>query len=223
MQTAQKFERNVTRKLGAKYLLFLPKSYNPKEPKRWPLIFFLHGSGERGSNLSKVKVHGPPKIVRDQPDFPFILVSPLCPEGEVWDSSVLLALLDKVLATHKVEARRVYLTGMSMGGYGTWKLGLSHPERFAALAPLCGGGEPIDLLLAGRKRAEAIKTLAVWAFHGAQDPVVHVEESERMVNALRRAGSQEVKLTVYPAAAHDCWTETYNNPELYDWFLKHER
>jgi predicted peptidase len=222
-QTAQKFERKVTRKLGAKYLLFLPKDYKAKGAKRWPLILFLHGSGERGNNLAKVKLHGPPRIVQSHPDFPFIVISPQCPDGKQWDSQVLLALLDKVMTTYKVESRRVYLTGLSMGGYGTWQLGLSHPERFAAIAPICGGGEPIDILLAGNKRVEALKTLAVWAFHGAKDPVVYVEESERMINALRKAGGTDVRLTVYPEATHDSWTETYNNPELYDWFLKHER
>src|SRR5262249_52007238 len=118
---------------------------------------------------------------------------------------------------------RVYLTGLSMGGYGAWKLGVSHPERFAAIAPVCGGGEPIDIQLASRSRTEALRGLGVWAFHGAKDPVVHGEESERMVSALRKISCQDVKLTIYPEATHDSWTETYQNRELYDWFLQHER
>jgi predicted peptidase len=223
MQTAQKFERRVTLKLSAKYLLFLPKEYKAKGSKRWPLILFLHGSGERGTNLAKVKLHGPPRLVQSHADFPFIVISPQCPEDAQWDEQLLLALLEKVIATYKVDSHRVYLTGLSMGGYGTWKLGLSHPERFAAIAPICGGGDPIDILLASNKRVETLKTLGVWAFHGGKDPVVHVEESERMISALRKAGCPDVKLTVYPEATHDSWTETYNNPELYDWFLKHER
>ncbi len=109
-----------------------------------------------------------------------------------------------------------------MGGYGTWRLGLMYPERFAAIAPICGGGDILSVLLSSQK-AEAIKSLGVWAFHGEQDPVVPVAESERMVTALKRLGCDDVKLTVYPNAQHDSWTETYNNPQLYEWFLQHRR
>ncbi len=131
--------------------------------------------------------------------------------------------LNAVTKKYALDASRVYLTGISMGGYGTWSLGLLHPEKFAAIAPICGGGETIDVLLASRKKSKTLKTLAVWAFHGAQDPTVPLEESEHMVAALQKAGVKEVDLTVYPEAAHDSWTETYENPELYEWFLRHER
>src|SRR6185436_10376682 len=110
-----------------------------------------------------------------------------------------------------------------MGGYGTWSLGTAYPEKFAAIAPICGGGETIGVLLSGRKKAQDLKSLGVWAFHGAKDPTVKLEESEKMVNVLRKLGCTDVNLTVYPEAKHDSWTETYNNQELYDWFLKHER
>jgi predicted peptidase len=118
---------------------------------------------------------------------------------------------------------RIYLTGLSMGGYGTWDLGLTYPERFAAIAPICGGGQLITVNLSSRDKGPALKTLGVWAFHGGKDPVVPLEESQRMVAVLKKAGAQDVKLTVYPEARHDSWTETYKNPELYDWLLKHER
>jgi predicted peptidase len=110
-----------------------------------------------------------------------------------------------------------------MGGYGTWALGVTHPDRFAAIVPICGGGEMISVLLSSRDKADALKSLGVWAFHGAKDPVVPLEESQRMVNALKRTGVKEVKLTVYPEALHDSWTQTYNEPELYPWLLQHER
>jgi predicted peptidase len=223
MQKPQQFKRKITRTVSADYLLFLPKGYNPKATQRWPLMLFLHGAGERGSDLKKVTVHGPPKIVKNKPEFPFILVSPQCPDGETWSDEVLLGLLDDVIKKHKVDTNRVYLTGLSMGGYGTWSLGLKYPERFAAIAPVCGGGETIKVLLASRKNAAALKSLGVWAFHGAKDPVVKLEESERMVAALKKAGVKEVELTVYPEAQHDSWTETYANEKLYEWFLKHER
>ena len=222
-QTAKSFELKTTKVVHANYLLFLPEGYDAKSAKRWPMIFFLHGAGERGTNISKVAVHGPPKIVKEKPDFPFIVVSPQCPEGEHWSNETLLALLNEVTRKYAVDKNRIYLTGLSMGGYGTWALGAAYPEKFAAIAPICGGGETIAVLLSGREKKQALNTLGVWAFHGAKDKTVPLAESERMVEAMNKAGCQDVKLTVYPEANHDSWTESYKNQELYDWFLKHER
>src|SRR6185295_15794015 len=222
-QTPRSLELKATKTIRADYLLFLPKGYDANAEKRWPMIFFLHGAGERGTNIWKVAVHGPPKIVKDKPDFPFIVVSPQCPEGEHWANETLLALLAEMTEKHAVDKSRIYLTGLSMGGFGTWALGAAYPEKFAAIAPICGGGETIAVLLSGRDKKQALNSLGVWAFHGAKDTTVPLAESERMVEAMKKAGCPEVKLTVYPEANHDSWTETYNNPELYDWFLKHER
>ena len=222
-QTPMALRKKLTHAVSANYLLFLPSQYRERSAKRWPLMMFLHGSGERGSNVWKVAAHGPPKVVKDAPDFPFILVSPQCPAGERWSTETLIALLDDVSGKYAVDTHRVYLTGMSMGGYGAWKLGLAYPERFAAIAPICGGGETIDVMLAGRRQAAALKSLGIWVFHGAKDPVVPIEESERMVGALERAGCRNVQFTIYPEATHDSWTETYNNPRLYEWFLAHKR
>jgi predicted peptidase len=221
-QTAQQFEAKLTHSLRAQYLLFLPRSYDPQGPKRWPLLLFLHGSGERGSALAKVKVHGPPRIVESQPDFPFVLVSPQCPSGEIWCSEILCLLLEDILGRHRVDPSRVYLTGISMGGYGVWKLAIAYPERFAAIAPICGGGDVLPILLGDRQKIQALRTLGVWAFHGGKDPVVGLEESEKLVAAFRHIGN-EARLTIYPEAGHDSWTETYNNPALYRWFLEHQR
>jgi predicted peptidase len=219
-QTAQKFHLERKQVLAADYLLFLPQDYDASSDQRWPLILFLHGAGERGTNLWLVAKHGPPKIDTAQTNFPFIVVSPQCPEGKIWSNDLLLALLDEIENKYAVDTHRIYLTGLSMGGFGTWSLGLSHPEKFAAIAPMCGGGELITPLLADNAK---LTTLPVWAFHGAKDPVVPVEESERMVALLKKQGVTEVKFTVYPEAQHDCWTETYANPELFEWFLKHSR
>jgi len=223
MQTSQQFKRKVSRTLSADYLLFLPKAYSPRATQRWPLILFLHGAGERGADLQKVKTHGPPKLLKKKTDFPFIVVSPQCPEGQIWSDELLLSLLDQIMAKHKVDPTRVYLTGLSMGGFGTWSLGLKYPERFAAIAPICGGGESLAILLASPQKTTDIKSLGIWAFHGAKDPVVKLEESERMINALKKVGVKDVTLTVYPDAQHDSWTEAYDNPKLYDWFLQHQR
>ena len=220
-QLVKHFRFTKTESAEVNYLLFLPKGYDAKAEKRWPMILFLHGAGERGTDIWKVATHGPPKNVATHPDFPFIVVSPQCPENQIWSRDVLLGLLDEITANYAVDTSRIYLTGLSMGGYGTWDLGLAHPEKFAAIVPICGGGQMISVLLSSN--GTALKTLGVWAFHGGKDPVVPLEESQRMVDALKKAGVEDVRLTVYPEAQHDSWTETYNNPELYDWLLKHER
>jgi predicted peptidase len=223
MQKPRQYHFKKTEKAELNYLLYLPKQYKGKSKQRWPLIFFLHGAGERGSDVWKVAVHGPPKIVATRPDFPFIVVSPQCPEGKIWSKEILLGLLDDVTRKYAVDPRRIYLTGLSMGGYGTWDLGLAYPERFAAIAPICGGGELVSVLLATAEKGKALQSLGVWAFHGGKDPVVPVEESQRMVNLLKHVGVKDVQLTIYPEAEHDSWTETYNNQDFYDWLLQHER
>lgn len=212
-QTAKQFEKEVTLKVKLNYLLYLPEGYG-KEEKAWPLLLFLHGAGESGSDLQNVKKHGPPKLVEQKKDLPFIVVSPQSP-GRGWDAETLNALLDDVVAHHKVDKDRIYLTGLSMGGFGTWTLAAAHPEKFAAIVPICGGGNPSD--------AKKLKDLPVWVFHGAKDTTVPPNRSEAMVKALKEAGAKEVKFTLYPDAGHDSWTETYNNPEVYEWLLKHKR
>lgn len=221
-QEKKSFKARSVKTLETEYLLFLPQGYKEDRHKRWPLMLFLHGAGERGKDLAKVAVHGPPKLVKDRPDFPFILISPQCPAGQSWSDDTLLALLDQVIKKHRVDPRRVYLTGLSMGGYGTWSLGLKYPDRFAAIAPICGGGDYLPILLPGQGKQAALKQLPVWVFHGAKDQGVPLSESERMVNALKRIGNQNVKFTIYPEADHDSWTETYQNKELYDWLLQHQ-
>lgn len=196
------------------YLLFLPQDYAKDPQKKWPMILFLHGSGQRGTVLDSVKKHGLPKIVAQKKDFPFIVVSPQCPPGERWEVSTLNKLVDAVIKNNRVDTTRMYLTGLSMGGYGTWEYAVNYPDRFAAIAPVCGGGNP--------EKALVIRNLPVWVFHGAKDDIVSIKKSEDMVEALNKVGNN-VKFTVYPEAGHDSWTETYNNPALYEWFLKHKR
>jgi predicted peptidase len=135
----------------------------------------------------------------------------------------LLALLDDVEKKYAVDLHRVYLTGLSMGGYGTWSLGLTYPERFAAIAPMCGGGDYITPYLAGGARKAALLNLPIWAFHGGKDPTVPPDESRRMAELMKKLGDQDVKLTIYPEAQHDCWTQTFASQEIFDWFLQHSR
>jgi predicted peptidase len=221
-QTAQSTELSYTKTITLRYLLYTPKGYG-QEKKKWPLMVFLHGAGERGTNLAAVAVHGPPKLVKEGKDLSFVLISPQCATGDHWQPEALMALVDEALKKYEVDPERVYLTGLSMGGFGSWALATMYPERFAAVAPICGGGNVIDVLLPAKGKEAALKSLPIWAFHGAKDPVVKLEESERMVEAFKRAGNSAVKLTVYPEAQHDSWTEAYNDPELFKWFLEQKR
>jgi predicted peptidase len=215
-QQARRFEAQITKRVRLNYLLYLPIDYKSDSGQRWPMMMFLHGAGERGDDLDLVKKHGIPKLLEARTTFPFIAVSPQCPDGSWWPREVdaLKALVDYIADHYAVDNHRIYLTGLSMGGFGTWSLGTAYPERFAAIAPICGGGVPP---LAG-----ALKDVPVWAFHGALDDIVPLKASEDMVKALRESGG-DVKLTVYPDLMHDSWTVTYDNPELYEWFLQHRR
>ncbi len=196
------------------YLLYLPEGYGEEE-KKWPLMIFLHGRGESGDDLDRVKKHGPPKLIEKGKDFPFIIVSPQCPRDRWWSDIYLDRLIDSVIESHSVDEDRIYMTGLSMGGFGTWNYAGLHSGRLAAIAPICGGGDPI---LTWRMRS-----LPIWAFHGAKDGTVPVDRTMQMVEAVKSRGNDEVKVTIYAEAEHDSWSETYNNPELYEWFLSHKR
>ena len=243
-QSVASFERTITKTVGYQYLLHLPADFDARAERVWPLIIFLHGSGERGADPWLVAKHGPPKLLRAGSPAPenetaevaarrtetarqlatnFIVVSPQCPIGIWWDDDAILALTDEIVTKHKVDTRRVYLTGLSMGGFGTWSVGLKYPGRFAAIVPICGGGQRVDVMRSARERKAALQSLGIWVFHGAKDPTVPLEESENMVTALKKAGVTDLQFTVYPEAKHDSWTETYDNPDLYTWLLKHQR
>ncbi|HWQ71177.1 MAG TPA: alpha-amylase family glycosyl hydrolase [Desulfitobacteriaceae bacterium] len=211
-QTAKSFSREFPAKTSINYLLYLPDGYQDKE-KSWPLILFLHGSGERGTDLEIVKRNGIPKIVEEVKDFPFITISPQCPEDSSWGEQIeiLMMLLAEIEEKYQVNPQKLYLTGLSLGGYGTLQLAAQYPKRFAAIAPVCGGGDP--------KWAPLLKDIPIWAFHGAKDDIVPVEQSQKMVRAIKKLGGN-IRLTVYPDAGHDSWVNAYNDPRLYEWFLE---
>jgi predicted peptidase len=215
-----------------RYMLFTPKNYK-SDGKKWPMMLFLHGIGEcSNDDLSRVKVHGPAHLVDNRPDFPFVVVTPQLPpppgykEGvsytseqivalacKAWKAEELIQLVDHVAAKMNIDPDRIYVTGLSMGGYGTWRLVATHPDRFAAAVPICGGGEP-------EKMAPALSRVPIWAFHGAKDPIVPLVAGQAMVDAVKRAGG-DVRFTIYPEATHNSWTETYDNQDVYDWLLAH--
>lgn len=209
-----KLQKQIELKIELQYLLYLPPDYDTSD-KKYPLVLFLHGAGERGNEIELVKRHGPPKLVEERKEFPFILVAPQCPEGARWNYQTLslITLLDEIESNYRVDKNRIFVTGLSMGGQGTWTLALTQPNRFAAIAPVCGWTDSWEVC--------KISHLPIWVFHGAKDNVVPVTESEQMVDALKQCGAKEVKLTIYPESNHDAWTETYNNPELYNWLLSH--
>lgn len=193
-------------------LVSLPEGYDADPSQRWPLLIFLHGAGERGTDLELATIHGPVKERRNGRELPFVIAVPQVPEGERWTVGRVAAALDVVLADPQIDPDRVYLTGLSMGGFGTWEAIERMPERFAAAVPICGGGNPLGLA--------AAREVPVWTFHGALDDVVPLAATMWMVESLREVGGT-VRLTVYPEANHDSWTETYANPEVYDWLLSH--
>lgn len=200
--------------MSYRYLLYLPKAYAEDAARRWPLVLFLHGSGERGDDLAALERHGPPKLLEGRDDFPAVVVSPQCLEGEFWDARALVALLDDVTRRLRVDPDRVVVTGLSMGGRGTWDLAMTAPERFAAIAPICGGAIP--------DRACRLRSVPVRAYHGARDAVVPLLESRTVVEAVKACGG-EAELVVYPDATHDSWSATYADPAFWGWLLSRRR
>jgi predicted esterase len=196
------------------YLIQLPDGYASDPAHRWPLILFLHGSGERGDSLPQLRHAGLPKLIAAGQKFAAIVVSPQCPEHEWWSTPVLSQLIDDVSAKYQVDPDRVVVTGLSMGGFATWALALASPDRFSAIAPVCGGGNAAE--------ADRLVKLPVWAFHGQLDHTVPVQMSEVMTAAIRQAGG-DPHLTIYPDAGHDSWTRAYSTEALYVWLLAQQR
>lgn len=214
VQAAQRLETVISLEVNLDYLIHLPEGYGVSD-QEWPLMLFLHGAGERGDDVSRLAVNGPPMLIETgEWDFPGIVVSPQCPKGHWWSAPeellALEALLDSIEAQYRVDSTRVYLTGLSMGGFGSWALAAHAPDRFAAVAPICGGGDPL--------MAHKLKEMPIWVFHGARDNVIPVERSEQMVDALKSKGAAP-RFTIYPEEGHGSWVPAYQDPELYRWFL----
>ena len=220
------------------YLLYLPPNYGQDPQRRWPLVLFLHGVGERGYDPELVTSQGLPKLAHLGQQFDFILLSPQCPPDKYWSDiyAPVLALLNKVQGTYQVDGRRIYLTGISMGGYGAIGLAQEDPGHFAALVPIAGGytWDP-NITAAGHytgdlnapipDRVCVLKQIPAWFFHGLQDQIIPPSESQRVVEALKACGSQPIpKLTLYDTADHvRSWELAYAEKELYDWLLSQSR
>ncbi len=193
-----------------RYIIRYPDEFS--ENKRYPVVIFLHGAGTRGDDISKLVSNPFFSLTEKYKNFPFICVAPLCSENtwfDMWEH--LEKLVTEISSLPFTDQSRIYLMGASMGGYATWQLAMSMPEYFAAIVPICGGGMYWN---AGR-----LVNVPVWAFHGAKDTTVLLEESVKMVEAVKRHGG-EAKLTVYTENSHDAWSDTYSNPEVFAWLLK---
>jgi len=198
-----------------KYLLYLPKEYDQKGEQIYPLLLFLHGGGESGTSINKVKKHGPPAQIVSGREFPFILLAPQNPhKRRLWDDTAVMLLLDEIVEQYRVDRNRVYLSGLSRGAYGAWRLAVQYPDRFAALIAISGEA-PMNY-------ARWIEDLPIWVFHGDSDKSIDVSSSKRMVESLRQSGNR-AKLTIYTDTGHDAWTRTYDNPDVYKWMLEQRR
>ena len=202
------------------HLVTLPPNYDREPEREWPLLVFLHGDQTCGDDLERVREVGPHREITEGRTFPTIVVSPQCPAGSCWLPEQILDLVDEIVATYHVDADRIYLTGFSMGGYGTWVTAITAPGRFAAIAPLCGTpGAAASTPAAQTEALARILHLPIWAFQGARDPACSPAAHQATIAMLTALGAQP-RYTLYPDAAHDIWTRTYADPELYEWLLR---
>ena len=199
-----------------RYLQYLPPDYE-SSAEDFPLVIFLHGSGERGEDPELLKLHGLPRYAEEGRDYPFILISPQLPEGQNWCGRIesLNGLLAHLLAALRVDESRIYLTGLSNGGTGTWLWASSAESNpFAAILPVCGAGV--------RWLSRELLTTPVWAFHGDADNIIEHEESARMVERINELGGN-ARITIYPGAGHACWEITYTDDEVMEWMLRQRK
>ncbi len=215
-QAPAKVVATTQRTITYEYLLYLPPTYKSDNTNRWPLVIFLHGAGERGSDVNKVAAHGPPKQAAEGREFPFVLVSPQCPEDSWWDVATLQAMLDKILKEEgdRIDRDRIYVTGLSMGGGGTWDWISQNGNPFAAAASVCGASSYIPIRIKD--------PVPVWAFHGTADDVVPPWITTLTADQWKQAGG-EVRVSMYEGVNHGSWERAYNEPELWDWLLSHKK
>jgi predicted peptidase len=196
------------------YYVHYPEDYLAGGAHRWPVLIALHGAGERAVPLEVLQTHHyfRPMFALTARDYPAVVVIPRCPPRHYWEPDLVDNLRETLIATIDVDPERVYLTGFSMGGYGTWLTAGFFPDYYAAIAPICGGGDP--------DHAARLAPIPTWAFHGARDETVPVEETMAMIEAIEKAGGAP-RVTIYPEGTHGVWDETWANPALYEWFLTH--
>src|SRR5680860_61826 len=184
--------------------------------KKFPLLLFLHGGGESGDSLVKVRRNGPPKLIARGKKFPFLILAPQNPHKKKWwDTKAVKQLLDTIVANNRVDKSRIYLTGLSRGGGAAWEMAVQYPETFAAMAVVCGM-TPVPYA------SWIDKNMPIWVFHGIEDKSIPISESDEMVKKLLEMG-YDVSFTRYKGVGHDSWIQAYDTETLYDWFVKQKR
>ena len=197
-----------------KYLIYLPKGYAAQKTE-YPLVIYLHGGSQRGQDLAKLNLYGLPYRVKKGDDFDFIIASPQCPEGKFWSTDNWFEpLFEELKKTYRIDPKRVYLTGISMGGYGAWQTAVAYPDVFAALLPLCGGCDDSTQIC-------RINYVPIWTFHGTDDDQVSIDETERLVRRLNQCGGN-VKFSRLQNEGHSI-QYLYEDKTLYDWLLKQHK
>jgi predicted peptidase len=216
-----------------RYVLYVPREYTPE--KAWPLIVFLHGAGERGDDgLVQTEV-GIGTALRRYPDrYPALVLMPQCPEDRFWDVMLgdIEAMMARTEAAYNIDEDRIYLTGLSMGGYGTWLWGAMKTDTFAALMPICGGGTTMDIGGLGyeksvdfgtlKERVQHLARIPVWAFHGADDTVVPPLRSRQMAERIEKAGG-DVHYTEFPGTGHNSWDPAYRHKKATNWLFRQRK
>ena len=212
------FETTVNIPVKLNYSLYVPDDYDETSTE-FPLVLYLHGVGERGEDLSKLELNGIPELIGKGKKLPFITLAPQCPDFGWWSRpeyvEALASLVKNIISGHKVDKQRVYVTGLSMGGYGALALAKKYPNLFAAIIPVCGGMDD-------HSDIKKLKDLPIWLFHGDQDQT-HPVESSIIIHDLLKPINKEIKLTIYEGIGHNSWDMTYANDEIYDWLLSHKK
>lgn len=209
-------ELNTTVSETLRYYLYYPEAYGELENESFPLLLFLHGGGESGQDLAALKTNGPPKLLAEGKQFPFLVLAPQHPHPKKWwNIRAVMALLEKVIEENRVDPKRIYLTGLSRGGSAAWELAVQYPDTFAAMMVVCGM-TPVPY-------AHWIdKKMPIWVFHGALDPVIPIEHSEKMVARLKEMG-YPVRFTRYEDVGHNAWERAYTTDAVYEWFMEQKR
>lgn len=198
------------------YYLYYPEDYKKNETEKFPLLLFLHGGGESGDTLSSIKKNGPPQLIASGKQFPFLILAPQNPnKNKWWNTRAVNQLLDTIVAENRVDKSRIYLTGLSRGGGAAWEMAVQYPDKFAAMAVVCGM-TPVPYA------SWIDKNMPIWVFHGEEDESIPISESEAMVARLKGMG-HDVQFTRYPGVGHNSWVKAYNTQKLYDWFMEQER
>lgn len=207
----------VKDKVKYDYLVYLPKNYS-SETKKYPLLIYLHGGSQKGNDLNKLKTYGLPYLIEKGQNFDFIIASPQCPENKYWSTENWFeSLYSDLIMRYRIDTDRVYCTGISMGGYGTYIVALDFPDKFAAIVPLCGGINDSDT-----SRVCNLRNIPIWTFHGTADDKILIGETERIVSGLKKCKGK-IKFTKLQNKGHGIEYLYETNPQIYKWLLKHKR